>query len=111
MVGLVLNHGSYKLSETPKDWGSDGPVFGPLVSVRDTYGQSLSLANGSQLPLVWSDVVDGRMAYYDHVFYGCWTVCPFEQIQADPYLSSRLEPFVSAKALFEPEGCGSADAI
>lgn len=82
-VYLELYHGRQDPKEDLDDWGSEGPILGPLNSVCTTYLQTIRLLrftdeNGERLS--GDDIVECFMAvyddmlYYDGVFYGDWAV-------------------------------------
>lgn len=67
MVTLRLFHGRVSGAERGEDWGVDGPVLGPLVSVSFTYGGvRLELPDGDCVELAQRD----GLVHYDGVAYG-----------------------------------------
>lgn len=75
MLYLRLFHGRTNSAQEMDDWGSNGPVFGPLHYVHTTYASCIKLGskNGTDGMLFLFD----DMIYYNGVFYGDWSV--FEQ--------------------------------
>jgi hypothetical protein len=82
-VYLELYHGRKHPDEDLEDWGSQGPVLGPLNHVVTTYLHTIRLLrytdeNGKTL--TGDECVECFMAvyddmiYYDGVFYGDWAV-------------------------------------
>jgi hypothetical protein len=108
-----LFHGRATVTEQLEDWGSEGPILGPLKFVHTTYASDIKveLADGSDgvLRLAGEEVPD--LLYYDQVFYGDWSVFGEDVLQANPALLSRVQQFEPAKAMPEPveqpqEGAG-----
>jgi len=91
---LKLFHGRKTPDEHLDDWGSDGPVLGPLTYVHTTYGTSIHIGNADEDDTQDLTVVDGLL-YYGRVWYGDWSVFGEEELVAD-----RLtpKPYDSKKA-------------
>lgn len=76
---LSLFHGRKDPKQEMDDWGEDGPMFGPLLSVGITYNSTICLMtpDGDLTgPLCPGDVLcfKGDMLYYDGMYYGDWSV-------------------------------------
>lgn len=71
------------------DWGSDGPVFGPLHYVHTTYASCIKLGskNGNDCILFLFD----DMIYYNGVFYGDWSVFGQEALRKGKYKTTCFE--------------------
>lgn len=71
-VVLRLYHGRRSADEDMEDWGSDGPVLGPLSGVIVTYGTYRLFAGGN-----WECNLDteGDCAKWDNVLYGDFEIC------------------------------------
>jgi hypothetical protein len=92
---LQLFHGRTDPREQLNDWGSPGPVIGPLEYVHTTYATDVkfgffdkSKSDG------WLTIVDG-LIYYDGVYYGDWS--SFTNLP--PELNARLIEFDHSKAV------------
>lgn len=82
-VYIELYHGRKDPNQDMDDWGTEGPILGPLNCVVTTYLHTIRLLrfcdeNGEDLPpkehvelflAVYDDMI-----YYDGVFYGDWAV-------------------------------------
>jgi len=94
---LRLFHGRREPAENPEDWGSDGPVIGPLAFVHTTYLRDVKFAAAPEVmdrffpavmanwrarklsnalgPLCdWQFTSVDDLLEYDGVYYGDWTV-------------------------------------
>jgi hypothetical protein len=71
---LRLFHGRTNPEQPMEDWGTDGPIFGPLQFVHTTYGDDIKIESADSrfwLELRWG-VED--LIYYDAVYYGDMSV-------------------------------------
>ena len=80
---LGLFHGRNDPNEQLEDWGSNGPLIGPLKHVHTTYATHIKLEfeqdnlareygfNPDQM--IDLDIQDGMVYFKDH-WYGDWTV-------------------------------------
>jgi hypothetical protein len=97
-VYLRLFHGRKNPTDQLDNWGSDGPVFGPLSYVHTTYASHIKLGEPDQ---PFDNLGDLTMAndlvYYDGVWYGDWSVFSVEQLD-DDQLRAMLVPFEQARA-------------
>jgi hypothetical protein len=71
---IELFHGRTDPKEELEDWGSPGPIFGPLQFVHTTYACDIKFnyADESQRN-GWLNVTED-FVYYDGVYYGDWSV-------------------------------------
>lgn len=80
---LYLYHGRTDMSEDLEDWGTEGPVLGPLDWAVITYMGSIRVGvNGED---VWLEVRED-FVYYDGVYYGYFSIegyGPMRQYQKD----------------------------
>ncbi len=83
---IELFHGRTDPKEELEDWGSPGPIFGPLQFVHTTYACHIKFnyADESQRH-GWLNVTED-FVYYDGVYYGDWSV--FTELSDD--LKERL---------------------
>ena len=97
---IELFHGRTDPKEELEDWGSPGPIFGPLQFVHTTYACHIKFnyADESQRH-GWLNVTED-FVYYDGVYYGDWSV--FTELSDD--LKERLVDFEQSKAE-PPESC------
>lgn len=75
MVYLELFHGRKDPHEDMPDWGSQGPVFGPLAWVHTTYAFHIKLGYPPDFPFRDLQIIS-ELVYYDGVYYGDWSVFP-----------------------------------
>ncbi len=92
-----LFHGRKSKKEKLDDWGSSGPIFGPLEYVHTTYASHIKFAqNGECCDLFTGD----DLIYYDGVWYGDWSVFTLDgkdEVQLRE-IKSRVTPYVESKA-------------
>lgn len=79
---IELFHGRADKDRDMDDWGSTGPVFGPLCYAHTTYGNEIKLGqDGDEYGVL--RVNDG-MVYYNGIWYGDWSVFPaFDLCRSD----------------------------
>jgi hypothetical protein len=99
MVYLKLFHGRTSPAEQLNDWGTDGPVFGPLSYVHTTYGAHVKLGQAEEPFDNLGDlyVVDGLL-FYGGVWYGDWSVCTEDELEPE-YLFKHHRDYDEALAL------------
>jgi len=68
-----LYHGRNDPTEELKDWGFDGPTFGPLTGVVLTYVTTIRLHGESNDEELWLKV-SNDLIEWDGKFYGDWEV-------------------------------------
>lgn len=90
-VYLRLFHGRKHPDEELDDWGSDGPVFGPLDYVHTTYACHIKLGVPHHADLC-ELFLTGDMVYYDGVWYGDWTVFGRKELIADKFKATKFDP-------------------
>ena len=90
-VYLVLTHGRPSPDTDMSDWGSDGPVLGPLAWVHTTYLSTIAVGDDLELNVV-ADLI-----YYDGVYYGDMTICSLEGLRKDR-LDQNALAFIQEKA-------------
>jgi len=95
LVAIELFHGRTDPSEDLHGWGSQGPVF--LVDyVHVTYAGNVKL--GIPEPAGHGDLrYVEDLLFYDGVYYGDWSVCAPELLDAEQ--RSRLTEFDDGKAM------------
>lgn len=71
---LMLFHGRESPQHNLEDWGSEGPIFGPLAYVQTTYGRHVKLGYLNQEANARDLYVYYDLIYYDGVYYGDWSV-------------------------------------
>jgi hypothetical protein len=112
-VYLELFHGRKTVTEQLDDWGTEGPILGPLKFVHTTYATDIKLetADGrdGMLHVVGEETPD--LLYYEETYYGDWSVFGGEILESNPALRRRVEQFDPAKASAmpvrpAPEGTG-----
>lgn len=92
---LQLFHGRTNPDQQMDDWGSAGPVIGPLNYVHTTYATNVQFGFADESKSAgWLTIIDG-LIYYDGVFYGDWST--FAQ-ELDEEHRARLIEFDQAKA-------------
>lgn len=103
-VYLELFHGRKTLAEQLDDWGTEGPILGPLKFVHTTYATDIKLetADGRDglLHVVGEEMPD--LLYYDETYYGDWSVFGEEILRNNPALRGRIEQFNPTKAKAMP---------
>ncbi|MBT7989617.1 MAG: hypothetical protein HN769_07055 [Anaerolineae bacterium] len=63
---LRLYHGRKDPQEDLEDWGSEGPIFGPYISIQITYGAHIKMHTPEGFAdLFWED----DLIYYDGIYY------------------------------------------
>ena len=79
---LRLIHGRTDPEESPEDWGTDGPVFGPLEFCHITYLNTINIAkkgdhDGTGPMLSEADPMyfHNDLLFYDGVYYGDFELC------------------------------------
>jgi hypothetical protein len=68
---LKLFHGRTDLNEKMDDWGSDGPIFGPLAYVHTTYRDRVHI--GGEIADLGDLFVVEDCLYYGGIYYGDWS--------------------------------------
>src|SRR5215831_9446820 len=91
---LELFHGRKAPDVQLDDWGTQGPVFGPLQFVHTTYATNVkfTFADGSDRD-GWLQIIDD-LIYYDGTYYGDWS--SFATLT--PEVDKRLVEFAQQKA-------------
>jgi hypothetical protein len=93
---LQLFHGRKTVDEQLEDWGTTGPLFGPLEFVHMTYSTDIKFAFTDRSKRDrWLTSVDG-LIYYDGYYYGDSSTFETDTL-VDP-LNDRLAEFDQAKA-------------
>lgn len=97
-VYLELFHGRSSQTEQLDDWGTQGPILGPLKYVHTTYASDIKVetADGQAgvLSVVGEQAPD--LLYYDNLYYGDWSVFSSDVLTDE--LKTRVHQFDSAKA-------------
>ena len=95
---IELFNGRKTPDEVLDDWGTEGPIFGPLQHVHSTYATDVKLG--------FEDATDGRLlyvddcVYYDGVYYGDINVF---YVDSDPFAyGSRFQEFKKELAIPPP---------
>jgi len=98
---LGLFHGRNDPKMTIEDWGSNGPIIGPLQHVHTTYATHIKLAFLNQEDIrkygfntesmIDLDIEDG-MVVFQNTWYGDWTVF----YQSSESLSPGIAKLVSS---------------
>ena len=97
---IELFHGRTDPEEELEDWGSPGPIFGPLQFVHTTYACDIKFTYADESQRNgWLNVTED-FVYYDGVYYGDWSV--FTELSDD--LKERLVDFEQSKAE-SPQNC------
>lgn len=95
---IELFHGRADKDRDMDDWGSTGPVFGPLCYAHTTYGNEVKLGkDGDEYGVL--RVNDG-MVYYNGIWYGDWSVFPASTFAESTDLQTRLLQFDEERATF-----------
>ena len=104
-VYLELFHGRKTVTELLEDWGTEGPILGPLKFVHTTYATDIKLETTDGLDgvlhLLGEETPD--LLYYDQICYGDWSVFGEEVLNNNPALLSRVQQFDPAKSNPMPE--------
>jgi hypothetical protein len=96
-VYLELFHGRQSVAEELQDWGSQGPILGPLAYVHTTYSTDIKVETLDGIDGVLQVVGElPDLLYYDGTYYGDWSVIGQEALGND--LLPRVQPFEKAKA-------------
>ena len=82
-VYLRLFHGRKHPNDHPEDWGSDGPVFGPLQYVHFTYHTYIHLGLSDAANVDLRYVQD--MVHYDGVYYSDWSIFGEDELHIDKF--------------------------
>jgi hypothetical protein len=98
MVYLQLFHGRSSPAEHLDDWGTNGPVFGPLSYVHTTYGEHVQLGDPETSDSLGDLYVTENLLYYDGVYYGDWSVCTADELDDD--LRARVTVYDEARSHF-----------
>jgi len=97
---LKLFHGRKDPSQNMNDWGSDGPIFGPLNFVHTVYASHIYLrTHRSESHELW---MHDDMIFYDGIYYGDWSV--FTEVIFKNEDSSRLQVFDPVKSPLPTKG-------
>lgn len=105
---LQLFHGRKSPDEQLDNWGTDGPVFGPLQFCHTTYGCHIKLGylDDDGLESRGDLHVIENLVYYDGVYYGDWSVfLATDKVLEDPYnlevdsFKERLVPYEESKSI------------
>ena len=98
-VYLELFHGRKTPGEQLDDWGTQGPILGPLAFVHTTYAQDIKIqtadGHAGVLRVVGEEMPD--VLYYDGVYYGDWSVFGPEVLANE--WKARVHSFDSGKAI------------
>ncbi|SRR5216684_3599769 len=99
-VYLELFHGRKSVTQQLDDWGSEGPILGPLAYVHTTYAADIKIetATGSDGVLYLCGDERTDLLHYDGFYYGDWTVFGAEVLEKSPEINSRVQQFDPAKA-------------
>ena len=97
-VYLELFHGRKSVRDQLEDWGSQGPILGPLAFVHTTYAADIKLettdGRDGVLYLIGDEQPD--LLYYDGILYGDWSVFGAELLTES--LVPRVEQFDQRKS-------------
>ena len=90
MLYLRLFHGRINPAQQMSDYGSDGPVFGPLVFCHTTYSANvkMGLPDGNCQELTC--YLD--MLFYAGVYYGDWSVFTEESFRKNKFKITKYDP-------------------
>lgn len=99
-VYLELFHGRESVGTEMDDWGSQGPILGPLSYVHTTYAADIKLEtiDGTDGVLCLCGEEQADLIYYDGTYYGDWSVFGDEALQHHPASRRRVQQFDCAKA-------------
>jgi hypothetical protein len=94
MLYIRLFHGRTDPNQDMDDWGTDGPIFGPYLSVHTTYACRIKMikADSSFHELL---VYPEDTIFYDGVYYGDWSIFDTDILDNGRYQVSR---FAQSKA-------------
>jgi hypothetical protein len=85
-VYLRLFHGRETPDHTLDDWGTDGPVLGPLPYVHVTYCAEIKIGDYYEpIPIVKD------LAKYKGVYYGDWSVFSEEEVEENGFVPEEPE--------------------
>jgi len=70
---LRLFHGRKPKNRKLEDWGSDGPVFGPLRWAHTTYACEIKIAYEGDQDTRCELRIDDDMVKFENVWYGDWS--------------------------------------
>lgn len=91
---LTLWHGRTSPEEELNSWGRQGPVFGPLDEIHQTYGGALTMFDlGGDF---FGELrISNGLIYYDGIYYGDWNAKSLDDFSftANPSLSARRREF------------------
>ena len=95
MLYLRLFHGRTDPYQDMDDWGSDGPIFGPYLSIHTTYACRVKMikADDSFDELL---VHPEDLVFYNGVYYGDWVVFDEPDLHKKEY---PITMFDAAKAI------------
>ncbi|HEV2327638.1 MAG TPA: hypothetical protein VGY56_02490 [Verrucomicrobiae bacterium] len=96
-VYLELFHGRKTKDEELDDWGTPGPIFGPLAYVHTTYQDHIKFEQNGDWHELW--LAEG-MIFYDGMWYGDWTVFALDgkdEVQLRE-IKSRLASYEESKS-------------
>lgn len=95
-VYLELYHGRKPRNQELNDWGSQGPIFGPMDFVTMTYACHIRLISRDGAH-EWDIWMDKDLVFYDGVWYGDWAVMDTKEFRSNPEYRKRLVKFEEAK--------------
>lgn len=86
-VYLRLFHGRETLDQHLDDWGTDGPVLGPLPYVQVTYCSEIKIGDDYEpIPIIKD------LAKYKGVYYGDWSIFDEENPDVTDFHPEEPEP-------------------
>ena len=105
MLYLELFNGRKDPNEELDDWGTQGPVFGPLLFVHTVHGFHIRLGDPESQDVLGDFILKDDMVYYDGIHYSDFSVFPQETFEKErEHLESRLVPYDEEKTkIKEPE--------
>lgn len=95
-VYLELFHGRRSPTEELDDWGSQGPILGPLAYVHTTYATDVKIETCNGVDGVFR--IENDVLFYDGMYYGDWSVFGEEVILRESRSIGRIKQFDPAKA-------------
>jgi hypothetical protein len=109
MFYLDLYHGRATPTESLDDWGTQGPILGPLTGIQVTYGSSVRLFLTEGHDEIWLTIEPGGCIYYDGRYYGDFSlsqVLAADEVAVLPTLSAAtlVEPATADPLPDRPEG-------
>ena len=105
-IYFMLFHGRKAKDEKLEDWGSDGPIFGPLDWVHTTYAYHVKLGIPEEDDMT-ELIIDDDLLYYDGVWYGDWSAFTEEVFEESDKLKKRWTKYDHKKTrLPEAKGKG-----